>query len=114
MLQRIVSVLFGTAPHFCGSTIVTCICGRLNPDWYDACDDGEVREALSTAFRKRLDAIFVCCGGGGMLAGIAAYVQRVRPGVMIIGVEAEDAACGGTVVSTSADCVGGWNWHSVW
>jgi len=27
-----------------------------------------------------------------MLAGIAAYVKRVRPGVMVIGVEAEDAA----------------------
>ena len=27
-----------------------------------------------------------------MLAGIAAYVKRVRPGVLVIGVEAEDAA----------------------
>ena len=41
---------------------------------------------------KPLHAIFVCCGGGGMLAGIAAYVKRVRPEVQIIGVEAEDAA----------------------
>lgn len=41
---------------------------------------------------KRLDAVFVCCGGGGMLAGIATYMKRVRPEVMIIGVEAEDAA----------------------
>jgi threonine dehydratase len=41
---------------------------------------------------KPLDAIFVCCGGGGMLAGIAAYVKRVRPQVMVIGVEAEDGA----------------------
>lgn len=41
---------------------------------------------------KPLDAIFVCCGGGGMLAGIAAYVKRVRPSTMVIGVEAEEAA----------------------
>ena len=41
---------------------------------------------------KPLDAIFVCCGGGGMLAGIATYIKRVRPEVMVIGVEAEDAA----------------------
>lgn len=41
---------------------------------------------------KALDAIFVCCGGGGMLAGIAAYVKRVRPSTMVIGVEAEEAA----------------------
>lgn len=45
----------------------------------------------ATAGRK-LDAIFVCCGGGGMLAGIAAYVKSVRPEVLVIGVEAEDAA----------------------
>jgi threonine dehydratase len=39
-----------------------------------------------------LDAIFVCCGGGGLLAGVAAYVKRVRPSIQVIGVEAEDAA----------------------
>ena len=49
-------------------------------------------EILKQMTGKALDAIFVCCGGGGMLAGIAAYVKRVRPGVMVIGVEAEDAA----------------------
>jgi threonine dehydratase len=31
----------------------------------------------------KLDAIFVCCGGGGMLAGIAAYVKRVQPEVKV-------------------------------
>lgn len=41
---------------------------------------------------KSLDAIFVCCGGGGMLAGIASYVKAVRPDVKVIGVEADDAA----------------------
>jgi len=40
----------------------------------------------------QVDAIFVCCGGGGMLAGIAAYVKQVRPNVKIYGVEATDAA----------------------
>ena len=51
-------------------------------------------EILREMAGKPLDAIFVCCGGGGMLAGIAAYIKRVRPGVLIIGVEAEDAARG--------------------
>jgi threonine dehydratase len=41
---------------------------------------------------KRLDAIFACVGGGGLLAGIAAYVKAVRPEVKVIGVEADDAA----------------------
>ena len=39
-------------------------------------------EVLKQMNGKPLDAIFVCCGGGGMLAGIAAYVKRVRPQVM--------------------------------
>lgn len=49
-------------------------------------------EILKECVGGRLDAIFVCCGGGGMLAGIAAYVKRVRPDVKVIGVEAADAA----------------------
>ncbi|CAM9351957.1 unnamed protein product, partial [Chrysoparadoxa australica] len=38
-----------------------------------------------------LDAIFCCVGGGGLLAGVAAYVKQVRPEVKVIGVEAADA-----------------------
>uniref|UniRef100_A0A0D9VY64 Threonine dehydratase n=1 Tax=Leersia perrieri TaxID=77586 RepID=A0A0D9VY64_9ORYZ len=38
-----------------------------------------------------LHAIFVPVGGGGLIAGIAAYVKRVRPEVKIIGVEPSDA-----------------------
>src|SRR5437868_11136482 len=38
-----------------------------------------------------LHAIFVPIGGGGLIAGIAAYVKRVRPAVRIIGVEPVDA-----------------------
>lgn len=49
-------------------------------------------EILKEMVGRPLDAIFVCCGGGGMLAGIAAYVKRVRPNVKVIGVEASDAA----------------------
>ena len=49
-------------------------------------------EILKESVGRPLDAIFVCCGGGGMLAGIAAYVKRVRPTTKIIGVEAADAA----------------------
>ncbi len=49
-------------------------------------------EVLKQSTGRALHAIFVCCGGGGMLAGIASYVKQVRPGVKIIGVEAADAA----------------------
>ncbi len=39
-----------------------------------------------------LDAIFVPVGGGGLIAGIAAYVKQLYPRVRIIGVEPEDSA----------------------
>ncbi|KAJ0402759.1 hypothetical protein ATCC90586_007670 [Pythium insidiosum] len=49
-------------------------------------------EILQQTSGEQLDAIFVCCGGGGMLAGIAAWVKQIRPSVKVIGVEAADAA----------------------
>ncbi len=39
------------------------------------------------------DAIFVPVGGGGLIAGIAAYVKYLRPRTKVIGVEAEGSAC---------------------
>jgi threonine dehydratase len=39
-----------------------------------------------------LDAIFVPIGGGGLIAGIAAYVKSLYPQIRIVGVEPEDAA----------------------
>ena len=38
-----------------------------------------------------IHAIFCCVGGGGLIAGVAAYVKRLRPDIKIIGVEAKDA-----------------------
>ena len=38
-----------------------------------------------------IDAIFVAVGGGGLIAGVAAYVKRLRPEIRIIGVEPADA-----------------------
>jgi len=37
------------------------------------------------------EALFVPVGGGGLIAGIAAYVKEIRPAVKIIGVEPEDS-----------------------
>lgn len=39
-----------------------------------------------------IDVIFCCVGGGGLIAGIASYVKRLRPSTKVIGVEAVDAA----------------------
>ncbi len=39
-----------------------------------------------------VDAIFVPVGGGGLIAGIAAYVKALWPHIRVIGVQPEDAA----------------------
>jgi len=39
-----------------------------------------------------IDAIFVPVGGGGLIAGIAAYAKSLYPRIKIIGVEPEDSA----------------------
>ncbi|MBD2578864.1 threonine ammonia-lyase, biosynthetic [Oscillatoria sp. FACHB-1406] len=41
--------------------------------------------------QQPIHAIFVAIGGGGLIAGIGAYVKRIRPEVKIIGVEPVDA-----------------------
>lgn len=41
----------------------------------------------------QLDAIFVPVGGGGLIAGIAAYVKYLRPEIRVIGVEPEESDC---------------------
>jgi threonine dehydratase len=41
----------------------------------------------------QIDAIFVPVGGGGLIAGVSAYVKRLVPSIQIIGVEPDDAAC---------------------
>jgi threonine dehydratase len=49
-------------------------------------------EILRQHHGDSIDAIFVPVGGGGLIAGIAAYVKSLYPRIKIIGVEPEDAA----------------------
>ncbi|XP_075638643.1 threonine dehydratase biosynthetic, chloroplastic [Castanea sativa] len=52
---------------------------------------GTVGMEIMRQMKGPLKAIFVPVGGGGLIAGIAAYVKRVAPEVKIIGVEPFDA-----------------------
>jgi len=52
---------------------------------------GTIGMEILRQWQGPLDAIFVAVGGGGLIAGIAAYVKRVRPAVRIIGVEPVDS-----------------------
>lgn len=38
---------------------------------------------------KPIDAVFCAVGGGGLIAGIAVHLKRLRPDIRVIGVEAE-------------------------
>lgn len=38
-----------------------------------------------------IDAVFVPVGGGGLIAGVAAYIKHIRPEIRIVGVEPEDS-----------------------
>ncbi|KAI7868188.1 threonine ammonia-lyase, biosynthetic [Spinellus fusiger] len=48
-------------------------------------------EILRQMDANRIATIFVCVGGGGLIAGIGSYIKRIAPHIKIIGVEANDA-----------------------
>lgn len=52
---------------------------------------GTIALEILNSHPEPIEAIFCCVGGGGLLAGIAAYVKSVRPEIKVIGVEAKDA-----------------------
>ncbi|MBD1549982.1 threonine ammonia-lyase, biosynthetic [Pseudomonas typographi] len=54
---------------------------------------GTVAMEILRQHQGPLDAIFVPVGGGGLVAGIAAYVKYLRPEVKVIGVEPDDSNC---------------------
>ncbi len=52
---------------------------------------GTIAMEILNEHPEPIEAIFCCVGGGGLLAGIAAYIKQLRPEIKIIGVEAVDA-----------------------
>ena len=53
---------------------------------------GTIGMELCRQFGDDLHAVFVPVGGGGVIAGIAAFMKYLRPEVRIVGVEPDDAA----------------------
>jgi threonine dehydratase len=48
-------------------------------------------ELLRQTNAAKLEAVFCCVGGGGLIAGIGVYVKRITPSVKIIGVQTHDS-----------------------
>ena len=51
----------------------------------------EMLMQLQTLGSRRLDAVFVAIGGGGLISGVANYIKAVRPEIKIIGVQMNDS-----------------------
>ena len=60
---------------------------------------GTIGAEIIRQHQDQLDAVFIPVGGGGLLAGIGAYIKYIKPKVKIIGVEPEDAASMTTALS---------------
>lgn len=54
---------------------------------------GTVALELLRQHTEDIDAVFIPVGGGGLCAGMAAYIKYVRPQTKVFAVEPEDAAC---------------------
>ena len=54
---------------------------------------GTVGMEILRQYPAHIDAVFIPVGGGGLCAGMAAYIKTVRPEIKIFAVEAEDSAC---------------------
>lgn len=52
---------------------------------------GTIAREILEQLKGPLDAVFIPVGGGGLIAGMAAYIKYLRPDVKVIGVEPEDA-----------------------
>lgn len=53
---------------------------------------GTIGRELVDQLEEDVQAVFVPIGGGGLIAGIAAYLKDKKPDIRIIGVEPEDSA----------------------
>jgi threonine dehydratase len=54
---------------------------------------GTVAVELLEQHPGRIDAVFIPVGGGGLVAGMAAWIKQHRPETRIIGIEPDDAPC---------------------
>ncbi|MCL2776597.1 MAG: threonine ammonia-lyase, biosynthetic [Polyangiaceae bacterium] len=52
---------------------------------------GTVAMEILRQHQAPIHAIFVPIGGGGLIAGVAAYVKAIRPEIRVIGVQTEDS-----------------------
>ena len=60
---------------------------------------GTIGKEILEQTEEKIDVLFVPVGGGGLVAGIAAWVKQVQPDVRIVGVEPDDSDAMGRSIS---------------
>lgn len=82
------------------AVVAMALCEKEQRVWISPYDDMDViagqatvAEEIDRQYEDTLDVVFIPCGGGGLLAGMALWLAHVRPQTRVIGVEAADAAC---------------------
>lgn len=60
-------------------------------DPYVIAGQGTVAMEILRQVTRPVDAVFVPVGGGGLIAGVAAYIKALRPEIKVIGVETQDS-----------------------
>lgn len=54
---------------------------------------GTVGMEVVSQHSGEIDAVFLPIGGGGLAAGVAAFIKQVRPEIKVIGVQTHDSCC---------------------
>jgi len=54
---------------------------------------GTIAKEILEQLQQNPDVVFVPVGGGGLIAGVSAYIKSVNPNIKVIGVEPDDAPC---------------------
>ncbi|WP_221792990.1 threonine ammonia-lyase, biosynthetic [Oceanobacter mangrovi] len=54
---------------------------------------GTIGMEILRQMKQPVDAVFVPVGGGGLVAGVAAYIKALKPEIKVIGVESTESAC---------------------
>ena len=60
-------------------------------DPYVIAGQGTIGMEITRQHPRKIDAVFVQIGGGGLAAGVAAYIKNVRPDIKVIGVQTHDS-----------------------
>ncbi|MCY4044835.1 MAG: threonine ammonia-lyase, biosynthetic [Cellvibrionales bacterium] len=62
-------------------------------DWEVIAGQGSMGIEILKQLTDPIDILFLPVGGGGLAAGVSAYIKYVNPDIKIVAVEPEDAAC---------------------